>query len=112
MTEDQEHSSWGVPVYRTPEGPPPRRPTAYRDRGLRRVRRGTNWVIAFVLVAIGATSAELGHVANATHSVSAVAPPAVGAPVAVSGGSTPAPSPSSRAPAPALSAPIAVSGGS
>ena len=38
------------------------------------MRRATNWIIAFVLVAVGATSAELGHLANATRAVGARPP--------------------------------------
>ncbi len=92
MNDDQGHSAPGVPIHAAPGGLP--YPPVFRDReqGLRRVRRATNWIIAFVLVAVGATSAELGHFANATRAVSAPASPAATAPVAVSGGSARGPS--------------------
>jgi hypothetical protein len=112
LEHEQEHSARGVPLYTAPGGLPPPPPFGHRDQGLRRVRRATNWLIAFVLVAVGATSAELGHLANATRPVGATATPAASAPVAVSGGSAPVPASASRPMAPTLGAPVAISGGS
>ena len=74
MNHDQGHSVPGVPIQAAPGGLPPPPVFRYREQGLRRVRRATNWIIAFVLVAVGATSAELGHLANATRAVGARPP--------------------------------------
>jgi hypothetical protein len=79
---------------------------ASRDRGLRQVRRLSNWTAAALIVVTGATAGYFAHAARAplpatTAGVQSQAPgshqPCVTAPVATSGGSgvAPAPVPSS-----------------
>jgi len=88
-----------------PSGPSEAR-AASRDRGLRQVRRLTNWTAAALIAVTGVTAGYFAHVARAprpaaTAGLQSQVPgshkPCVTAPVATSGGSgvAPAPAPSS-----------------
>ena len=111
MSQYQDHPPWGVPVYAGSRSGPVVADTALRS-GLRRSRRVTNWALAALLVAVGASTAQLGRLAGGTHPVNATLP-SVSTPVAASGGSAVAASATpSQAAAPSVASPVAVSGGS